>query len=583
MILRSPIFRKLLVAALLLILVSLGSADFLLTRYTAGRELKHAEQRMEQAARILAPALAAVDPSALEEWARLMDQRSRSRVTIIDRQGSVLADSQHDAATMENHAGRPEIQAALAGRQGTAVRHSATLDVDFCYLAVPAVMQGQSAGVLRLAVPLEQISTATAEVRRLMLRASLFAGILALLIAYFLSLVFARRVRRIQTFAQELVSADYSGTLAAYDDDELGEVARCLRGMAEQFRGMLSRLAQEASQRRAILASMVEGVLAVDGDLHVTFCNDSLGRAVGAQAPLPEGLPLLRFIRDLELRLQLERVIATGEISRQRMALPAAGGRIFDVQAAPLDQHNRRGALAILHDVTELERIERARKDFVANISHELRTPLAVIRGYAETLLSGALEDTGNARKFLEIIHAHTVRLGDLASQLADLCELEFERTPPPEERVSVREAIQSAILAAEAEAVSRDVCTHMGEVQDLYIRGQRFRLERALLNLLRNAVEFNRPGGEVLLAAKEVDGKVQITVNDTGIGIPSTDLPRIFERFYCVDKARSEQSSGAGLGLSIVKHIVEKMSGTVGVESRLGRGSTFTLWFPAA
>lgn len=583
MTLRSPIFRKLLLTALLLILVTLGGADFFLTRYTAGRELKHAEQKMDEAARILAPALAEVEPPVLGEWAREMDERSRSRVTVIDRQGVVLADSQHEAATMENHAGRPEVQAALAGRQGTAVRRSATLDVDFCYLAAPAGLKGQSGGVLRLAVPLEQISIATAELRWLMLRASLFAGILALLIAYILSRIFTRRVRRIQAFAQELVSADYSGTLTTQPDDELGEVARCLDGMAGQFRGMLSRLAEEASQRRAILASMVEGVLAVDGDFRVTFCNDSLGRAVRAQTPVPENLPLLQLIRDPDLRAQLAGVIATGEASRQRIALLAAGGRTFEVQAAPLDHHNRRGALAILHDVTELERAERVRKDFVANISHELRTPLAVIRGYAETLLDGALEDKENARKFLEIICAHTVRLGDLASDLLALSELESERTPAPEERVSVREAIQSAIRASEGEMLARNVSTPPGEVEDLYVMGQRFRLEQALQNLVHNAVEFNRPGGEVRLDATKVEGKVRITVSDTGTGIPSEELPRIFERLYCVDKARSKQTGGAGLGLSMVKHIVEKMSGTVSVESRLGRGSTFTLWFPAA
>ncbi|MGO9261317.1 MAG: ATP-binding protein [Bryobacteraceae bacterium] len=583
MTLRSRIFRKLLLTALLLILVTLGSADFLLTRYTAGRELKHAEQDMEQAVQILAPALAAVEAGVLGEWARQMDERSRSRVTIIDRQGVVLADSQHDPATMENHAGRQEVQAALAGRQGTAVRRSATLDVDFCYLATPAVLKGQSGGVLRLAVPLDRISIATREVGWLMLRASLFAGILALLVAYFVSHIFTRRVRRIQTFAQELVRADYSGTLATQSDDELGSVARSLRGMAEQFRGMLSRLNEEASQRRAILASMVEGVLAVDGDCHITFCNDSLGRAVRAPTPVPEGLPLLHLIRDPALRDQLARVLTTGEATRQRMTLLAAGGRTFEVQAAPLDHHNCRGALAILHDVTEHEHVERVRRDFVANISHELRTPLAVIRGYAETLLDGALEDKENARKFLEIICAHTIRLGDLASDLLALSELEFERTPAPEERVSVREAIQSAIRTVEGEALARDVSTRAGEVEDLYIMGQRFRLEQALQNLLHNAVEFNRPGGEVRLAATRVDGKVRITVNDTGAGIPSEELPRIFERFYRVDKARLQQTGGAGLGLSIVKHIVEKMSGTVSVESRLGRGSTFSLWFPAA
>jgi two-component system phosphate regulon sensor histidine kinase PhoR len=241
------------------------------------------------------------------------------------------------------------------------------------------------------------------------------------------------------------------------------------------------------------------------------------------------------------------------------------------------------GALAVLRDITELEHLERVRKDFVANISHELRTPLAAIRGYAETLLDGASEDPANNRKFLEIICRNTVRLGDMASDLLALSELEAERQPPPGERIPVREAVGTALRAVESEAVERGVDVFPGAIEDVYVVGQRFRLEHALVNLLANAIRFNRPGGEVRVEAVAVGGEVRTRVSDTGIGIPYQDLPRIFERFYCVDKARSRETGGTGLGLAIVKHVVEKMGGTVSVESRLGKGSVFTLQFPAA
>jgi two-component system, OmpR family, phosphate regulon sensor histidine kinase PhoR len=578
----SPILRKLLLTSLLLIVVALAGADLLLTRYTASRELDHAIHQMEAQARIFVPSLSAVEAAALDDWTRRAADQSGARVTVIGRDGVVLADSQHDASSMENHAGRPEIRQALAGKTGASVRHSATLDVDLCYVAVPAALPGRAGVIFRLALPLEQIRVATAQVRWLILRASGVAAVFALAVAFFASRAFTRRIRRIQAFAGELVNADYSGTMEVEADDELGSVARSLRGMAGQFREMLRRLADESARRNAILSCMVEGVLAVDSDLRVTFCNTSFAQAVRARPPVPERQPLQNLVRDPALLELLKETLGTGAPARRRMTLVAAGGRVFDVQTAPLDERPSRGAIAILHDVTELERLERVRKDFVANISHELRTPLASIRGYAETLLDGALEDPENNRKFLRVIDANAVRLGDMAADLLALSELEAEREPPAPERVPIREAAESAMGAVRSEALARNVGVSC-QLGDVHIMGHRLRLEHALVNLLNNAIRYNRPGGTVRLEAATLDGQVRIAVADTGIGIPSTDLPRIFERFYCVDKARSRASGGTGLGLSIVKHIVESMYGTVGVESRLGQGSTFTILFPAA
>jgi len=579
----ASVLRKLLLWALTLILVALGSAAIFLTQYTSASELRHAEQTMAAQARILAPALAAIDAQSVTDWTSRAGAGSQARVTVIGRDGVVLADSQHDPATMDNHAGRPEVRQALAGATGSAVRHSATLDVDLCYLAVPAAMVDKPGVILRLAVPLRQIDAAVAAVRWVVLRSVLVAAGFALAIAYFVSRAFSQRIRRIQAFARDLVNEEYSGTLAIESDDELGSVARSLRGMAEQFRRMLGILADESARRKALLASMVEGVLAVDRDLRVTFCNSSFARAVQAREPLPERLPVVEAVRDPQLLDLLRTVISTGEPERRRLTLAAAAGRVFDVQGAPVGQRPAMGAIAVLHDITEVERLERVRRDFVANISHELRTPLAAIRGYAETLLDGASEDPANNRKFLEVICRNTVRLGDMASDLLALSELEAERQSPPAEKISVREVIGTALRAVESEAVERGVDVFAGAMEDVHVMGQRFRLEHASVNLLTNAIRFNRPGGEVRVEAVAAGGEVRIRVSDTGIGIPYQELPRIFERFYCVDKARSRETGGTGLGLAIVKHVAEKMSGTVSVESRLGQGSVFTLQVPAA
>jgi two-component system phosphate regulon sensor histidine kinase PhoR len=243
----------------------------------------------------------------------------------------------------------------------------------------------------------------------------------------------------------------------------------------------------------------------------------------------------------------------------------------------------RRGAIVILHDITDLERLERVRKDFVANVSHELRTPLTAIRGYAETLLTGALADTENNRRFVEIIQSHAIRLNNIAADLMVLSELESGRPVAEPEVVSVRDAVEMALSTLESEARVRNVHLIPPEPNDHFVLGHKIRLEQALVNLLDNAVKFNRPDGEARIeTGLTTDGKICIVVSDTGSGIPSDDLPRIFERFYRVDKARSRAVGGTGLGLSIVKHVVERMNGTIKVESHLGRGSSFTILLPA-
>jgi two-component system phosphate regulon sensor histidine kinase PhoR len=494
-----------------------------------------------------------------------------------------MADSQHDPETMENHAGRPEIQDALHGRTGVSIRHSATLDRDLCYVAIPADI-GATPAVLRLALPLQELDAVIATVRWRIYGASVAAALAALVMAYFFSRTFTRRIRRLQRFAENLLGARASEVLERDSDDELGALAASLSNTAGQLRELVEKLSLESARREAILASMVEGVLAVDNELRVTFCNESFARALGAELPVPEGLPVLALVRDPSFLDLLSRVIVTHESIKQRMQLAAADGRAFEVQAAPLALRSRRGAIAILHDITDLERLERIRKDFVANVSHELRTPLTAIRGYAETLLDGALEDQENNRKFLEVIRSHAIRLNNIASDLLVLSELESGQVAAAPEPVPIHAALEAAIKTLESEARVRGVSMHVGDLGAGHVLGHRIRLEQAFVNLLDNAVKFNRPGGEVRVeTSRTAEGKVRIAIADTGIGIPSEDLPRIFERFYRVDKARSREVGGTGLGLSIVKHVIERMNGCVTVESQLGKGSVFTVLLPLA
>ncbi len=584
MTIRSPLFRKLLFSGFFLILVTVGAFDYLVTEYTAARELDHVEKELNIAGQILADELPTIAPGDLEAWSKRVGDKAGARVTVINPDGVVQADSQHDPETMENHSHRPEVREALAGRRGIAIRLSPTLDIDFCYLALPASYQGKQGVVLRVAVPLQQIHLSIAEVRGRVIWTSLLAALLALAVAYFFSRRFTRRIRKIQAFAEGLANARLSETLAPEPDDELGSLARSLQTMAGQMGDTVDRLRLESARRDAILSSMTEGVLAVDRELRVTFCNEAFARAVGAKTPIAENMALLQLVRDPTFLGLFTRVLATREPVRQKMSLGTVTGRTFEVNVVPIEHRPRGGALAILYDVTELERLERVRKDFVANVSHELRTPLAAIRGYAETLLDGALEDKENNRHFLDVIRSHAMRLTNIASDLSVLSDLESDKPDPEPERIAVRDAFETAMQSVEPEAVARKVRVIFNEIEDVAILGHRLRLEQALVNLLHNAIKFNRPDGEVHLAAAATpDGKVQITISDTGIGIPSEDLPRIFERFYRVDKARSREVGGTGLGLSIVRHVVERSGGSISVESQLGKGSTFTLLFSKA
>ena len=364
-----------------------------------------------------------------------------------------------------------------------------------------------------------------------------------------------------------------------FHNDEVGELARALSRMAPKVEQVAQGLSTELGRREAILASMTEAVVAVDAKLNVSFSNESFVRAVGH--PITEGIPLIKALRDPGLFQTLQRVVDSGETLRRRLNIAVQEDCWFDVYATPLASSTQRGALAILRDVTLIARVERAQRDFVANVSHEFRTPLATITGCAETLLHGAWDDGAHRRRFLEIIQANSVRLTNIAADLITLSQIDGGRPRSEAKPIVVEEVISSALRAIEPVASTRAVTLRAEEICAAHILGHRLALEQAVVNLLDNAVKFNRPGGEVTVQAVVAGNQVEISVRDTGTGIPEEDLPRIFERFYRVDKARSREIGGTGLGLSIVRQAVEQMDGAIRVNSQPGKGSIFTITLP--
>jgi len=408
--------------------------------------------------------------------------------------------------------------------------------------------------------------------------ASLALAILAVGLAWWLARSLARRMNALTAFVDGMLDESGAKPPLIQGDDELGELTRSVSRMTPRIGELVNRLSMELTRREAVLASMTEAVLAVDAQLNVTFCNHAFQEAVGDHGAA-QGVPLIRVVRDPDLFRVLKQVTDSGEALRRRVQL---SGHSFEVNAAPLANSTSRGAIAILHDVTPQEHLERVKRDFIANVSHEFRTPLATIRGYAETLLDGGLEDRKNRRKFVEIIQANGIRLNNIAADLLTLSDLEAGRPEPEPGPIPVGDAVLSAMHAVEPAARLRGLSLHVGDIPEVFILGYGIRFEQALLNLFDNAVKFNRENGEVGVdVGKRPEGRVEICIWDTGVGIPAPDLSRIFERFYRVDKARSRQVGGTGLGLSIVKHAIEQMNGTITVESALEKGSKFTISLP--
>ena len=410
-----------------------------------------------------------------------------------------------------------------------------------------------------------------------------FAAVPVMAFSYWLGSTIFAGVSRAKALADVTLGGAGRHSEHTRKHDEIEDLTVSMHLVSSQVRDLVSRLHTESARNSLILSNMVEGVLAVDELLQVTICNRSFVQALGITEQVKEGTPLRTVCRDLGLIELIQSVLRTGQRAAARLKIRFDDPRVFDVEAAPLPTESSVVVLVIMHDVTELERLERVRQDFVANVSHELRTPLAAILGYAETLLRGAINDEQVNRRFVDVIRTHAIRLTNISSDLLTLGKLDRD-TSAPFAPVPLRATLMAAVRALEFEATERQVKIRADDLGDMRVLAERVSLEQVFVNLLANAVKFNRPEGEVVIRCETLDdNRVQITIRDTGIGIPSEDLGRIFERFYRVDKARSRAVGGTGLGLSIVKNAVERLGGNVTVESQLGRGSTFHIVLPLA
>jgi two-component system, OmpR family, phosphate regulon sensor histidine kinase PhoR len=567
---KNRIFFKLLGAALLLIVAATATLDFTIRRSWHRSLRNEISRELTDKARMFALQVHDVRQPGLPQLVKQVSAASEARATVIEATGKVLADSDADADAMENHSHRPEFEAALRGEIGSNARTSHTLGIEFLYVAAPV-----NGGAVRLAFPLAEIARITAEIRRTLIIGSILAFAISMLLAGVAATSISRRLQRIIQFAGRIAAGDFSARLEERGSDEIAQVAAALDEGAHRLEQSFAEIERSRRDLEVLLNSMVDGVIAIDANQRVLWANRALLRLLTPN--IKPGTPLVETFRDPELLRVVETSIRerTPQAAEARTAVP---GRVFEVSTGPLPAG---GTVAVLHDITEIERVEKTRRDFIANVSHELRTPLTSIQGYAETLIDAPPD--GNTREFLEIIRKNAARMTRLTEDLLALARVESG------EHKLDRKPVTAAALLHEAQQNLAGLAKQYGadlQVEssaETLVGADRDAIQQVFSNLIENAVKYAPSSGRVMMGAKDQAGAVEFFVRDLGPGIASEHLPRVFERFYRVDKARSRETGGTGLGLAIVKHIVLNHGGTVRVESSLGHGSTFYFTLPVA
>lgn len=416
-----------------------------------------------------------------------------------------------------------------------------------------------------------------------LLKTVLLGLIFALAIAFVLGSIIAaqtiRPIKRMIQVSRKFSEGDFSRRVLQTSKDEIGELATTLNKMAQGLEDKVREIKAQNQKLTAIFNSMIEGIIVVDKSSNIISVNPTIERIFNVSKKEAEGKIFLEAIRNNDISEVISSVLKNGLPLSVEINLVLPVRKIFEVNAAPIyDDNTVNGCLVVIHDITEIRKLETIRSDFVANVSHELKTPLTSIKGFVETLLEGALDEKENNRNFLKIIQDHAERLNNLVEDLLSLSHLESKEIVLNKKSLNLRQQLEEVISGFKSQLKKMNVEIKNDLSVGIMVDVDRDRIEQVFTNLIDNAIKFNKEKGFVMIYGEETNDKVRITVEDSGIGIPERDIPRIFERFYRVDKARSRELGGTGLGLSIVKHIIELHNGSVGVESTEGFGSKF--WF---
>jgi two-component system phosphate regulon sensor histidine kinase PhoR len=565
---RSKVFFKLLVAFMLVIATATLILDIAIRREWESSLRKQITQSLTEKTRLFAKRVEVNKDLPLAQLVAEQAQAGDVRATVIDPKGIVLADSEAYAPQMENHASRPEFITALSGKMGIASRTSKTVGIEFLYVALPV-----HGGAVRMAYPLSSIEQTTALIRTRLLWASALALLVATLIAVVISHSISRRLRKILVFAEHVAAGDLSARISESASDEIAQVAAALDLTARKLESSFAALQLNKEQLETLLNSIPNGVLAVTADRVLAWANGAM-RTLEPQIRV--GAPLVESFRDPDLLHALETAVERSQ-TQSVQAANLVPGKTFNVTAAPMPGG---GAVAVLQDVTEIERVEKTRRDFIANVSHELRTPLTSIQGYVETVLD-SYPDSGQGRQFLEIIQKNSARMARLTEDLLVLARVESGEEKLKQGTVAVAQLLNEAKENFDGMAQTRGICLSVERSIECGVNADKDAIQQVFANLIENALKYSPTGGKVVLGANASGAAVEFYVRDSGPGISLEHQQRLFERFYRVDTSRSRDSGGTGLGLAIVKHIVLNHGGTVWVESALNHGASFFFTLP--
>jgi two-component system phosphate regulon sensor histidine kinase PhoR len=515
---------------------------------------------------VIIPSLKENNTDTLNTLAKRYGRELELRVTVIDATGRVLADSEKDPSTLENHRDRPEVGQALAGKVGRSIRYSTTLWQDLLYMAMPIEAGGKIIGVLRLSTPLTHISDLLKTLRVRELQLTLLVFMISLVIAALISHLFSTPIRALSKAVRRVASGDLTVRVPPKSDDEIRDLTESFNEMTQKLEHSFAELSNRNEELESIISSMTEALLVLDEEGKVQLFN------AGAQKIMPAEKIINRYYWELLRSTRLNTLIEESS-ERSISGEVELADKSFLCIITPLV--SRKAKVVLLHDITELKQIERVKKDLVVNVSHELRTPLTAIKGFTETLLD---EADPKSMEYLGIIKRHTDRLIAMVNDLLTLSELE-EKPQLIIEDVNLQELITNVLAIYDPRIRAKGLDLTAG-ISPITLKGDPFKLEQLLTNLIDNALKYTEKG-QISVDTEVREGNAIITVKDTGIGIPREDLGRVFERFYVVDKSRSRSMGGTGLGLSIAKHIATLHTGSIEVASTPYTGSTFTVIIP--
>jgi len=546
-------------------------------------------QTLEARARLVEEQLrrrwAELDIPAIDKICKELGKLTDTRITVVDSEGLVLGDSDEDPRLMGNHGKRPEIVQAYTGHRGITTRFSNTLQKNLMYVALPILENGNIVGVVRTSLPVSAIEGTLDSFYTKVFIGGIIIILLAALFSIFMFQRLTRPIKELQQGAVQFAGGQLDTRLPITDTEEIAILAESMNHMAEQLDRRIHTIMEQRNEKETILSSMSEGVLALDTDENIVSLNRAAADLLQLKSDEAIGKSIHEIVRVADLHEFTDRVTESTETAEMEIILPGSIERFIQVHGTALNDSsgNRIGLVLVLNDITRLKKLENIRRDFVANVSHELKTPITAIIGSAETLLDNISDNAEDQRRFLKMIARHANRLNILVEDLLALTRLESESAGGDIKKspVNIAKVIDGAVQACHEKITAKKIKMEISCGSDLIANINSFQLEQAIINLIDNAVKYSEPESDVTIEVTRSESEIIIAVKDHGSGIDARHLPRIFERFYRVDKARSREVGGTGLGLAIVKHVALAHGGQVSVDSIPGKGSTFRIHIP--